>query len=396
MHVLVGPNGSGKTTFLDVIAFLGALVSDGLDRAIAERTNNPVDLLWSRQPGVFELAVEAAIPAHLQGHFHGTGFDTVRYEVQLAVGAGSTEPEIREEKALLKAARHGATAAQDVFPEMRSAPASILAPRSKGTRVVFRKAPGGNDNFYSEVHEASGKGWIPSIKLGPRRSTFSNLLEDETRFPVTTWLKAVLKDGVQKIVLNSLLIRQASPPGKGRGFRTDGSNLPWVIASLEKEAPSPFQQWLAHLQTALPEIEGIRTVERPDDRHAYLMVKYRSGFEVPSWMVSDGTLRLLALTVLAYLPGLSGIYLVEEPENGIHPTAVETVYQSLSSVYDAQVLVATHSPVMLAISKAEELLCFAKTPEGQTDIVRGDEHPALRQWQGEVSLGDLFAAGVLG
>jgi hypothetical protein len=77
-------------------------------------------------------------------------------------------------------------------------------------------------------------------------------------------------------------------------------------------------------------------------------------------MVSDGTLRLLALTILANLRSATGIYLVEEPENGIHPTAVETVYQSLSSVYDGQVLVATHSPVMLAISSPEQLLCFAR------------------------------------
>ena len=37
-HVLVGPNASGKTTFLDVVAFLGRLVSDGLDAAVNERT----------------------------------------------------------------------------------------------------------------------------------------------------------------------------------------------------------------------------------------------------------------------------------------------------------------------------------------------------------------------
>jgi AAA15 family ATPase/GTPase len=48
MQVLVGPNGSGKTSFLDVIAFLGSLVSNGLENAIAERTRNPMDLRWSR------------------------------------------------------------------------------------------------------------------------------------------------------------------------------------------------------------------------------------------------------------------------------------------------------------------------------------------------------------
>ncbi len=59
---------------------------------------------------------------------------------------------------------------------------------------------------------------------------------------------------------------------------------------------------------------------------------------IPSWLVSDGTLRLLALTLLAYLPHHQEVYLIEEVENGVHPRAIEAVFQSLSSVYDGQVL----------------------------------------------------------
>ncbi len=121
-----------------------------------------------------------------------------------------------------------------------------------------------------------------------------------------------------------------------------------------------------------------------------------SGLKAPSWVVSDGTLRLLALTLLAYIQDVEGIYLIEEPENGIHPKAVETVFQSLSSVYGAQVLCASHSPVVLSLAKPRDLLCFAKTATGETDIVRGDEHPRLKDWKGSLDLGTLFAAGVLG
>jgi predicted ATPase len=113
-------------------------------------------------------------------------------------------------------------------------------------------------------------------------------------------------------------------------------------------------------------------------------------------MASDGTLRLLALTLPAYLQDFHGVYLIEEPENGIHPRAIETMFQSLSSVYGAQILMATHSPVILSIVDAERILCFAKTMEGATDIVRGNEHPALKEWRGETNLGVLFAGGVLG
>ena len=49
-HILVGPNASGKTTFLDTIAFLGDLISGGLESAIEGRTNDLRDLVWQRKP----------------------------------------------------------------------------------------------------------------------------------------------------------------------------------------------------------------------------------------------------------------------------------------------------------------------------------------------------------
>lgn len=142
-------------------------------------------------------------------------------------------------------------------------------------------------------------------------------------------------------------------------------------------------------------MRSIRTIERSDDKHRYLVIDYDGVGEVPSWMVSDGTLRLLALTLVAYLSDFTGLYLVEEPENGIHPRAIETMFQSLSSLQAAQVLTATHSPVILSIIEPGSVLCFAKTADGATDIVSGSEHPRLRQWRGETNLSTLFAAGVL-
>ncbi|MDA8162604.1 MAG: ATP-binding protein [Desulfobacteraceae bacterium] len=398
-HVLVGPNASGKTTFLDVVAFLGALVSDGLEAAIEERTQNFQDLLWGRTGSGFELALEAAIPDEKRDALRDKGYDTVRYEIALGIDTDTKENVISTEKVLLKKSSDAPldTVLKEMFPEILFPPETIItSSKTRGTQTVLNKVPGGNDNFYSEVYQEKGKGWTPSFKLGPRKSALGNLPEDESKFPVATWLKTLLADGIQRFVLNSMLLRKASPPGQVRGFKPDGSNLPWVVDNLKKQDPGNFQKWIEHLQTALPDLEAIDTIELPDTRHRYLSIYYSGGLRVPSWMVSDGTLRLLALTLPAYLKGFKGIYLIEEPENGIHPRAIETIFQSLSSIYDAQVLVATHSPVILGIARAEEILCFAKTPEGATDIVLGSKHPALKEWQGEIGLGTLFAGGVLG
>lgn len=396
-HVLVGPNASGKTTFLDVVAFLGQLVSDGLDAAIGERSANFQDLVWGRAGTSLELAVEAAIPEPIRGKIAANGYDTIRYEVGLELDSESTEVHIVAEKVLLKRAARSEPVQPTLFPGIVTPPASILTGKAgRGEKTIINKARGGNDLFYSEVYGGAGKGWVPAFKLGPRKSALGNMPADETKFPATTWFRNLLTQGVQRLVLNSLVIRKASPPGQVRGFKPDGSNLPWVIADLERRSKERFQDWLAHLRTALPDVEGIRTVEREDDKHRYLVLKYRGGLEVPSWMASDGTLRLLALTLPAYLPDLSGVFLIEEPENGIHPRAAEIMFQSLSSVYGAQVLLATHSPIILGAVEAAKVLCFAKTEAGETDIVLGTDHPALRDWKGETNLAVLFAGGVLG
>ncbi|HEV2851827.1 MAG TPA: ATP-binding protein [Thermoanaerobaculia bacterium] len=392
-HVLVGPNSSGKTTFLDVIAFLGRLVSDGPDAAIEERTQNFYDLVWQRDGTQFELAIEARIPDELLGSLRDKRIDTVRYEVALSIDPATQERGLRFERVLLQAAPKGPARSQGQRPGIVKIPKEIITEEDLTLEQgVIIKGP--YEAVRSEVLPGNTWDWF-AIELGPRKSTLRNV-PDSVHFPVSLWLREMLTSGVRQIVLNSLLIRHPSPPGKGLGLRPDGSNLPWVIADFRQRSPERFRQWIAHLRTAFPDLEDMDTIERPEDRHRYLVLQYGGDLKVPSWMASDGTLRMLALTLPAYLEDFKGIYLIEEPENGIHPRAIETMTQSLSSVYNAQVLMATHSPVVLSTVEAEQILCFSKNAEGATEIVRGSEHPALRDWKHETTLGTLFAAGVLG
>jgi predicted ATPase len=395
-HVLVGPNASGKTTFLDVVAFLGDIIAQGPDEAVRLRTQNFEDLLWLRRGDSFQLAIEAKLPDRLVAA--GSDKNVIRYQVELGHDQERNEVGIWSEYVGLKKNEALPHPQNSLFPMLRIAPATILQPVNKaGTSAVVTKKRNGNDNFYSEItNERGNHGWIPTFKLGPRRSALANLPEDETRFPAATWLKTLLADGVEKMVLDSQAMRRASPPGQSHAFKTDGSNLPWVVDALQKASPERFIDWISHLRTSLTDLENVRTIERTDDRHRYLMLRYQGGLEVPSWTASDGTLRLLALTLLAYVTDLEGVYLIEEPENGIHPRAVETMYQSLSNVYGAQILLATHSPIILSLVEPRQLLCFAKAEDGSSDIVLGTHHPTLRDWQGETSLATLFAAGVLG
>lgn len=398
-QILVGPNASGKTTFLDVITFISDIVNNGLDEAITSRSQNFNDLTWSGNGGDIELAIECRIPSQIvkqMGENKEKGY--LRYELKIGL-SDSNEHSIKGERLLIFENREANNnTVRTLFPDYVFVQENILNKKfpPKCYKQIINKNPSGNDNFYPEPYSKSSGGWLPSFKLGYKKSSLANLPADESKFPASTWLKEYLNSNIQKLILNSQRIREASRPGQGKNFLPDGSNLPWVIEDLKTKHRPSFDDWLKHVRIALPDIEELNILEFPDTKFKYLKIKYNNGIEVPSWTASDGTLRLLALTLIAYLPDFSGIFLIEEPENGVHPKVMETVFQSLSSVYDAQILLATHSPVILGIADLKDVLCFAKTKEGITDIVSGDQHPQLSGWQKEISLSTLFASGVLG
>jgi predicted ATPase len=401
-QILIGPNASGKTTLFDVVTFLGDLLSRDLNSAITTRVKNIQELFHSGRGDRFELAVEMRIPDDRLAQLgEDNSYHNARYEVAVGFDAAVNEYQLLGEQLwLLNEHSRPVRPGRRLFPMSETPPGSILkrTGRHPVSRLIIRKKSGGNDNFYSEMSRQRGKGgWVPSIRLGPRKSALANLPDDESKFPVTTWVRETLINGTRKLVLNSAALRQPSRPGQGLLFSADGSNLPWVIQDLADRHPNRLRMWIEHVQTALPDIVGVTTSEIPDTRERYLQMRYRDGFQVPSWNVSDGTLRMLALTLPAYLPDFAGIYLIEEPENGIHPKAMETVYQSLRNAGDrAQILTATHSPVLLSCAELREILCFKKDRHGATDIVAGHEHPALEEWKETVSLANLYASGVLG
>ena len=200
---------------------------------------------------------------------------------------------------------------------------------------------------------------------------------------------------VQFLQLDSRRLRSAAAPNGGDGSRLadDGANLPRVLNHLHECHRKQWKRWLAEVRVALPGLEDVRTVHRPEDRHDYLMIK-RNGVEVPSWVASEGTLRLLALTAIPYLQANPMAYLLEEPENGIHPMAIEYAYQALSTVYGSQVFIASHSPTLLRCARSAEVLCFGFDPVRGTVVVPGDEHPRLAQWQGSLDEAVFWAADI--
>ena len=88
-HVLVGSNASGKSAFLDVLAFLADLQRLDLDHAIMGslplqvpvRATDPRHLTWLGRGESFALAVETSVPRDIRFRLQGAGSEVCRYEI---------------------------------------------------------------------------------------------------------------------------------------------------------------------------------------------------------------------------------------------------------------------------------------------------------------------------
>ncbi len=132
-----------------------------------------------------------------------------------------------------------------------------------------------------------------------------------------------------------------------------------------------------------------------------VMMKER-GREWPAPALSDGTLRFAALAAAFFQPDMPGIITIEEIENGIHASRLRLLVELLRSRTAAgktQVMVTTHSPVLLAWLKPEEyattFLCKRDEETGESHIIPLTEIPRFNEIVGKQSISDLFAEGWL-
>lgn len=82
-QILIGPNASGKSTFLDVLVFVQDLLNEGLWKTIAKRARSMRELTWRKEGSRFEIAIEMRIPQALRERKPLRDYSTARYEIAI-------------------------------------------------------------------------------------------------------------------------------------------------------------------------------------------------------------------------------------------------------------------------------------------------------------------------
>ncbi len=349
LTVLVGRNGSGKSNFLDALAFLRDLMTHGAREAV--KLHGGHEAVWHVNSRGSRLCIEAdasfsALTA-LSGPGH-TSYEPWRGTFAAELGLSPTAyPAILRERGALT--------------------------NEQGTRQVSFTAEGGRVAWDGDP-------------LGAQVSEWAN----QDKAFLSTLMSAPfegLHQGLQAMLTYNFshdAIRRPQKPSRGGFLDRDGGNLASVIETtrdIDEGAVRRVGQYLNAITRSVAFERVVRSggyetmlfrVPVADNGHG-------TAVELPAAGMSDGTLRALAGLMAAYQaasPHASpSLVAIEEPETSLHPAAMHALVDAFDeATLRTQVLLTTHSADLLDNPTIKpENVRAVRMIDGQTIIAPLDE-----------------------
>lgn len=366
--VLIGANGTGKSTLFSVFAFLRDAMTTNVTAAL--------------------------------GRLGGSrGF----HEVRSRGASGPIEIELK-----MRASIGG--------PKLKLITYSLTIDEVDGRPVVqrevlkYRRGSGGKPWHFLDFQRGSGEAVtneVDSVTDESQLSRESQTLKSPDilaikglaqfeRFPAAVALGTLIENWH----LSDFHISRARPEqeaGYAEHLSREGENLSLVIEYLQRNHPHIFQQVLSKLADRIP---GLNKVESKITEEGRVLLKFQDGaFQDPflARYVSDGTIKMLAYLVLLHDPQPHPLLCVEEPENQLYPSLLAELAEEFRgySARGGQVFVTTHSPDFLNAVELDEAFWLVKR-DGYTRVVRArdDAQVAAYMRDGD-KLGFLWKQGAI-
>ncbi len=358
LTVFIGNNGSGKSSLVEGLETFRDVVLHGLDTAM---------IRWRGFEHVWNRAVKHELQRPTADRPHHTspmGFrvnlfiDAVLHKVtqEINLGEGGNELFIQRED------------------------------------VVWK----GRNKEGSNSRDANG---IQSWSLGspetlgfslPKMNDGQSSLQNPLGSTVEQW---------QFLTLAPDLMGQPVPQQRAAGrihLNKTGANIAEYLNDIRKRDLDAFNGIVDSLRYVLPFAEDIQpTLASELQREFYLKFK-EADFEIPGWLLSTGTLRILALLACLRHPEPPPLLVVEEIENGLDPRTLNLLVEEIRAAISAgttQVILTTHSPYLLDLLDLSHIVVVERE-DGQPRFKRPSKGE-LAQWAKSFSPGRLYTMGRL-
>lgn len=332
INILIGSNGSGKTNLISLFSLLQAMLEGRVQNYIAQKGGPDTFLHWGRKQ-------TERVKAEFYFGNHGYGF--------------------------------------------------ILVPTLDNRMMIAEEGFFENTTGWRQVGE----------------SNMESVWQEGTHTGVEAYLKPILEKQRWRVyhfhdTSDAALVKQMHGINDNIELAVDARNLAAFLYRLRQTATSSYRRIVRTVQMAAPYFDDF--ILRPNPLRAdRIALEWRAkGSDIPflASQLSDGTLHFICLAVLFLQPTelQPETILLDEPELGLHPYAVQLLASLIKKVsHEKQVIVSTQSVELLNEFQAEDVIVAEY--EETASVFRRLSSKALENWLAEdYSLGDLWKRNILG
>ncbi|MEW9551532.1 AAA family ATPase [Nonomuraea sp. NPDC050783] len=377
--VVIGPNASGKSNLFDGIQLLRRLVdTPSLYDAFAAARGDLGELFRRRGDGRvvdhMAFAVEVLLDPKVVDQFGAEleiSHTRIRYELEIVQRLsedGFARPYVaREEARPIRSADDSWTREQGVGREFRSA---FLRYKRQSPLLETTLDDAGRQVF--RIAQEGRQGRKRELAAHAAEATVLSSITSAGEFPLLYALRKEIASW-RFLQLDPASLRMpSSRHQRGEQLEPSGANLAKVLRRIEQttadESGSSLDEIAADMARVVRGFAGIEVEENVAKEQWEIYLRTRDEGKVSARVASDGTLRVLALLVALYDPAHRGLICFEEPENGIYPQRLRELVRHLRRLVTdpsrdveedeplAQLLMSSHSPLMLVALDPEDLL----------------------------------------
>ena len=219
-----------------------------------------------------------------------------------------------------------------------------------------------------------------------------------------TWRAGYLKNYLESFTTYHFHDTSANSPlrreckiGDNTFLRQDGSNLAAYLYLLKEKYPHAFKLIECVIRSIAPYFQSFNLhPDRFDDTIIELEWKEKdSDMYLNGYNFSDGTIRFIALTTLLLQPDTPEVIIIDEPELGLHPAAIEKLASMIKRAsLKSQIIISTQSSNLIDYFDAEDIVVVDR--ENKQSVFRRLDEQELTAWKDDYSLGQIWEKNIIG
>jgi len=387
LNFIIGGNASGKSNYVNILKFFNDIIYYGLDDAILlqggikylfnsnGRKNGSISLYFEIDLTEEEKEISKIFTAEKSLYLP----NMLNYTLKIKPNEKGEGYKISKEKIEIK------------FEQLQKNDENTFA--SNFYNLVINKDINGaiTGNFDNELYN---KDEFISLRYIERFIKREGILLTNFFAAFAIFYRYESKIKIYNFDVN--LLKSPSSIVARSELEEDGSNLVNIIQQLLKNKVKK-EKLSKLIKLILPFIDEIK-IENNVNKSVFFKVKESyNKKEFPSYMLSDGTVNILAVIVALYFQDDNAVIVLEEPERNIHPKLLSTLVSILSDVSDKkQIFVTTHNPFIIKEANLDDIYLVSRDENGISNITKPIDDERIKTFlENDLGIEDLFVDGIL-